>query len=298
MLLPPFAITKTLPSATVTLLSLPPKPASQTRFRSVATADLAQRILIRLRSDVYDKLQRARREASTRPLSLVMRTFALFQQLVSLVSFGVLIAQFSLWALVLLALAGLPAFILPSPGQVFERFLRALGDGTLLANAWVTLQENNAIAIVDIAAEDVAPTITSNGGGAAATALVAENTTAVTTVTATDPNAGDAVTFSIVGGADAATFTINATTGAVTFASGATSGTFGVNPSLYADLPYKPLVDFKPGTETGTATWRPVAASDIAAAMVVLPMPLRWSPRSATSASPTAPSASPRRCRA
>jgi tripartite-type tricarboxylate transporter receptor subunit TctC len=28
----------------------------------------------------------------------------------------------------------------------------------------------------------------------------------------------------------------------------ATSGVFGVNPSLYADLPYKPLVDFKPIT--------------------------------------------------
>ena len=28
----------------------------------------------------------------------------------------------------------------------------------------------------------------------------------------------------------------------------ATSGTFGVNPSLYADLPYKPLTDFKPVT--------------------------------------------------
>ena len=28
----------------------------------------------------------------------------------------------------------------------------------------------------------------------------------------------------------------------------ATSGTFGVNPSLYADLPYRPLVDFKPVT--------------------------------------------------
>src|ERR1051325_11223891 len=28
----------------------------------------------------------------------------------------------------------------------------------------------------------------------------------------------------------------------------ATSGTFGVTPSLYADLPYKPLVDFKPVT--------------------------------------------------
>ncbi len=62
-------------------------------------------------AEFYDKLQRARREASTRPLSLVMRTFALFQQVVSLVSFGVLIARFSLWALVLLILAGLPAFI-------------------------------------------------------------------------------------------------------------------------------------------------------------------------------------------
>src|SRR4249920_2564992 len=28
----------------------------------------------------------------------------------------------------------------------------------------------------------------------------------------------------------------------------ATSGTFGVNPSLYPDLPYRPLVDFKPIT--------------------------------------------------
>jgi len=37
--------------------------------------------------------------------------------------------------------SNLPAFILPSPGQVLDRFLRALGDGTLLANAWVTLQE-------------------------------------------------------------------------------------------------------------------------------------------------------------
>ena len=37
-----------------------------------------------------------------------MRSFALFQQLISLLSFGVLIAQFSLWALVLLMVAGLP----------------------------------------------------------------------------------------------------------------------------------------------------------------------------------------------
>ncbi|MEE4186459.1 MAG: ABC transporter ATP-binding protein [Gammaproteobacteria bacterium] len=75
-------------------------------------------------SEFYDKLQRARREASSRPLSLVMRSFALFQQLISLVSFAVLIAQFSIWAMVLLILAGLPAFIAETKfsGDAFRLF--------------------------------------------------------------------------------------------------------------------------------------------------------------------------------
>jgi len=34
-----------------------------------------------------------------------------------------------------------PAFILPSPGLVVIRFLRVMGDGSLLRNTWVTLQE-------------------------------------------------------------------------------------------------------------------------------------------------------------
>jgi NitT/TauT family transport system permease protein len=38
-------------------------------------------------------------------------------------------------------LSGLPAFILPSPGLVWTRFLRALADGSLLLNAAVTLEE-------------------------------------------------------------------------------------------------------------------------------------------------------------
>ena len=62
------------------------------------------------------------------------------------------------------------------------------------------------------------PTITSNGGGPTANIPVAENTTAVTTVTATDPeNAFGVPKFTITGGADAALFTINAATGALTF---------------------------------------------------------------------------------
>ena len=62
------------------------------------------------------------------------------------------------------------------------------------------------------------PTITSNGAGPSATIPVAENTTAVTTVTATDPeNAYNVPKFTITGGADAALFTINAATGALSF---------------------------------------------------------------------------------
>ncbi|MEO8307741.1 MAG: ABC transporter ATP-binding protein [Pseudomonadota bacterium] len=62
-------------------------------------------------SEFYDRLTRARREASQRPLSLVLRSFALAQNLVSLVSFAALLIGFSAWAVVLLVLAGLPGFI-------------------------------------------------------------------------------------------------------------------------------------------------------------------------------------------
>ena len=65
--------------------------------------------------------------------------------------------------------------------------------------------------------QNEAPVITSNGGGATAAVNVAENSTAVTTVTATDPDAGATQTYSIIGGADQAKFAINASTGALSF---------------------------------------------------------------------------------
>jgi type VI protein secretion system component Hcp len=64
---------------------------------------------------------------------------------------------------------------------------------------------------------DIAPTITSNGGGVTAALSVVENITAVTTVTATDPDAGQTLTYSMSGGVDAAKFTIDASTGALSF---------------------------------------------------------------------------------
>ncbi len=39
------------------------------------------------------------------------------------------------------SLSGLPAFILPTPVEVWSRFLRALGDGSLVINTGVTLLE-------------------------------------------------------------------------------------------------------------------------------------------------------------
>jgi ATP-binding cassette subfamily B protein len=75
-------------------------------------------------SEFYDKLTRARREASSRPLSLVMRTFGLAQNGVSLVSFGVLLAAFSPWAVAVLFAAGLPAFVAEArfSGDAFRLF--------------------------------------------------------------------------------------------------------------------------------------------------------------------------------
>jgi ATP-binding cassette subfamily B protein len=75
-------------------------------------------------SEFYDKLTRARREASSRPLSLVMRTFGLAQNAIALVGFGVLLVRFSPWAVAILLLAGVPAFIAEAKfsGDAFRLF--------------------------------------------------------------------------------------------------------------------------------------------------------------------------------
>lgn len=75
-------------------------------------------------SEFYDKLTRARREASSRPLSLVMRTFGLAQNAVSLLSYAALLVRFSPWTVPILLLAGLPAFIAETKfsGDAFRLF--------------------------------------------------------------------------------------------------------------------------------------------------------------------------------
>ena len=75
-------------------------------------------------SEFYDRLTRARREASSRPLSLVNRTFSLIQNLISLATYSALLLSFSPWAVALLMGAGVPAFIAEAKfsGQAFRLF--------------------------------------------------------------------------------------------------------------------------------------------------------------------------------
>lgn len=62
-------------------------------------------------AEFYDKLVRARREASSRPLSLVIKTFNLLRDVIALITIGGWLFQFSPYAVLLLAVAGVPAFV-------------------------------------------------------------------------------------------------------------------------------------------------------------------------------------------
>ena len=69
-----------------------------------------------------------------------------------------------------------------------------------------TVQGGSDLRAIAITVTDIneAPVITSNGSGATAAVSLAENTTAVTTVTTTDPDLGQTLSYSISGGADEA----------------------------------------------------------------------------------------------
>ncbi|UXZ94243.1 ABC transporter ATP-binding protein/permease [Pseudomonas phytophila] len=77
-------------------------------------------------SEFYDKLVRVRREASTRPLALVTKSLGLIQNLISLVSFGILLVHFSPWALLILVVGALPVFFAEAhfSGDAFRLFTR------------------------------------------------------------------------------------------------------------------------------------------------------------------------------
>lgn len=77
-------------------------------------------------SEYYDKLVRARREASSRPLSLVTKTFDVIKDFISLLTVGALLFQFSPYAVLLLGAAGIPAFVAEArfSGEAFRIYRR------------------------------------------------------------------------------------------------------------------------------------------------------------------------------
>ncbi len=60
-------------------------------------------------SEFYDKLTRARREASSRPIALVTESFGLVQSFITLVGYAALLVRFSGWAVLALCVATIPA---------------------------------------------------------------------------------------------------------------------------------------------------------------------------------------------
>jgi ATP-binding cassette, subfamily B, bacterial len=62
-------------------------------------------------ADFYDRLSRARREASSRPMSLVTESFALVQNMLTLGGYAVLLLQFSPWVVLMLMIATIPATV-------------------------------------------------------------------------------------------------------------------------------------------------------------------------------------------
>ncbi len=123
--------------------------------------------------------------------------------------------------------------------NVYDVIVQA-SDGSLVDTQAI------AVTVTDV---NQAPVITSDGGGTTAAISIAENGTAVTTVTATDPDAGATQTYSISGGADAAKFTINASTGVLTFIS---APNFEAPTDVGGDNVYDVIVQVSDGTLVDT----------------------------------------------
>jgi ATP-binding cassette, subfamily B, bacterial len=62
-------------------------------------------------ADVYDKMQNARREASSRPLSLVTQAFSVVQNALTLAALSALLLHLSPWSVVVILAASVPAFV-------------------------------------------------------------------------------------------------------------------------------------------------------------------------------------------
>ena len=62
-------------------------------------------------SDFYDRLQNARREGGYKPVELINDTFLIVQNIITLISFALLMLRFSPWLVAILLATSIPAFV-------------------------------------------------------------------------------------------------------------------------------------------------------------------------------------------
>ena len=119
---------------------------------------------------------------------------------------------------------------------------------------------NRTFTVIVTDVNEFSPVITSDGGGSTAAVNVAENTTAVTTVTATDADGTAVITYSISGGADSAKFQIGSSSGVLTFV---TAPDFETPTDADTNNDYVVTVQASDGTNTDTQTIT-VTVTDVA----------------------------------
>lgn len=80
---------------------------------------------------IYDKLQNARREASSRPLNAFTNAVDIVSSIVTLVSYGVVLATFSIALLAILVVATVPTFLVEAKfsGEAFRLFTWRAPEG-------------------------------------------------------------------------------------------------------------------------------------------------------------------------
>jgi hypothetical protein len=156
------------------------------------------------------------------------------------------------------------------PGDILDP--SALDDEIVRPTVRVLSCAKNHDFTIDIIAERIelsllstGPSITSNGGGATASISIAENTTAVTTVTADQSG-----TFSISGGDDSSFFSIHPTTGVLTI----TARDFESPADADADNQYEVTVQITADGLTGTQAITVTITNAVEAGDVGTPMGL------------------------
>jgi trimeric autotransporter adhesin len=150
-------------------------------------------------------------------------------------------------------------------GTAAASFTFRVQDDGGVANGGIDQDPTPNTISFDIAAVNDAPVITSNGSGVSSVLGLAENTTAVTTVTSSDVDGGVAV-YSIIGGADAARFTINAATGALAFLA---APDFEAPTDAGGDNVYDVTVQVADGAGGSDTQAIAVSVSDVSSALVV-----------------------------